>query len=153
MAQIDMIVDFAVERDEEAAVEGRLRLRAMGRIDDAQATRAHRGVIADRDKRIGNVAAMQHARDQTLDRRFSAIPIDGNRYAAHELPPKTQSKFNRSLGLTVGFKPPKGARWNHVALGRADNLLVRLQGPIWAGMNATIVPARGHSSTALIIRY
>ena len=86
MAQLDVIVDFAVEGDEEAVVEGRFRLRAVLRIDDAQAARAHRGVGADGDQRIGDVAAMQQPRDQTLDRRFSAIPIDGHRNAAHVAP-------------------------------------------------------------------
>ena len=85
-AQIDMIVNFAVERDEKALIERRLRLRAVRRVHNPQATRAHRDVVSDHDKRIGNVSAMQHARDQTADSRFGAIPIDGNRYTAHAAP-------------------------------------------------------------------
>ena len=85
-AQFDVIVDFAIEGDEEAVVERRLRLTAVLRVDDAQAARAHGGVLADGDQRIGDVAPMQQPRDQTLDRRFSAIPIDGYRNAAHIAP-------------------------------------------------------------------
>ena len=84
--QFDVIVDFAVEGDEKAVVERRLRLPAVLRIDDAQAARTQGGVRGDGDQRIGDVATMQQPRDQTLDRRFSAIPIDGHRYAAHFAP-------------------------------------------------------------------
>ena len=85
-----MIVDFAIKRDEKALIERRLRLRAVCRIDNAQATRAHRDIVSDHDKRIGNVSSVQHARDQTPDSRFAAIPIDGNRYAAHDAPDECQ---------------------------------------------------------------
>ena len=81
-----MIVDFAVEGDEKALVERRLRLHAMCRIHDPQATRAHRDIVSDHDKRIGNVSSMQHARNQTLDSRLGAIPINGNRDSAHHAP-------------------------------------------------------------------
>ena len=81
-----MIVDFAVEGDEKALIERRLRLRAMRRVHDPQAARAHRDIVSERDERIGNVAPMQHAGDQTADSRFGAIPIDGHRYTAHAAP-------------------------------------------------------------------
>ena len=89
-----MIVDFAIKRDEKAIIERRLRLRAVCRIDNAQAARAHRGIISDHDKWIGNVSSMQHARDQTPDGRFGAIPIDGNRYTAHGAPEFNSSWLN-----------------------------------------------------------
>jgi hypothetical protein len=91
LAQIAVIVDFTVERDEKAIVERRFRLRAVRSIDNAQTARAHRGIISDHHKWVGDVASMQHARDQKLDRFFSAIPIDGNRYAAHIAPEKTDA--------------------------------------------------------------
>ncbi len=126
MAQIDMIVDFAIKGDEKALIERRLRLHAMCRIHNPQAARTHRDIVSDRDKRIGNVSAMQHACDQTLDSRFAAIPIDGHRYPAHaalknndctetgpqkyEAPVSTKIVGIRvgSLALTVGSNRQNG---------------------------------------------
>jgi hypothetical protein len=86
-----MIVDFAVKRDEKTLIERRLRLHAMCGIDNAQATRAHRNIVSDHDKWIGNVSSVQHARDQTPDCRFGVIPIDGDRYTAHDALENTNS--------------------------------------------------------------
>jgi hypothetical protein len=55
----------------------------VSRVHDLEATRAHCGIAADRDDWIGHVASMQHSGDQTLDYRFGAVPVDGNRYTAH----------------------------------------------------------------------
>ena len=62
--------------------------------------------VADGDQGIGDVAPMQQPRDQTLDRRFSAIPIDGYRNAAHIAPqqPQTVENQRRSLWLTVRLR-------------------------------------------------
>ena len=110
LAQFDVIVDFAVEGDEKAFIERRLRLHAMCRIDNPQAARAHRDIVSDRDKWIGNVTSMQHARDQTPDGRFAAIPIDGNRYTAHAAPENADGTSVDSLGLTTSCNYPKGRR-------------------------------------------
>jgi hypothetical protein len=58
----------------------------MCRIHDPQATRAHRSIVSDRDKWIGNVSSMQHSRDQTLDSWRCSIPIDRNCYTTHDAP-------------------------------------------------------------------
>jgi hypothetical protein len=58
----------------------------MCRIHNPQATRAHRDVVSDHNKRIGNISSMQQARNQIPDGRFGAIPIDGDRYSAHLAP-------------------------------------------------------------------
>jgi hypothetical protein len=81
-----VIVDLAVKSDEKPTIEGRLWLHAMRRVHDSQAARTHRDAAANHDQRIGNVASVQHALDQALHRRFSAIPADGNRYSAHLAP-------------------------------------------------------------------
>ena len=97
-----MIVDFAIEGDEKALIERRLRLHAMCRIHDPQATRAHRDIVSDHDKWIGNVSSMQHARDQTLDSRFGAIPIDGNRYTAHDAPEIAKCHRHKIVEVNIG---------------------------------------------------
>jgi hypothetical protein len=69
----------------------------MCRVHYPQATRAHRDVISDHDKWIGDVSSMQQTRDQMSDSCFSAIPIDGDRNSAH-LAPKNADNAATSVG-------------------------------------------------------
>jgi len=93
LAQFDMIVNFAIGRDEKTLVERRLRLGAKWRVHDPEAARAHRDIISDHNKRIDDVTSMQHAGDQTPHNCIGAIPIDGNRDPTHLAPRESSAQY------------------------------------------------------------
>ena len=82
-AQRRMIVDLAVERHQDAAVGRELRLHPVLGVDDAQAAGAEGDGGGDGDHRIGHVAAMQDAADQTGDDPLGVRPVHGHRNSAH----------------------------------------------------------------------
>ena len=67
-SQLGMIIDFAVERDENAAVGGQHRLGAVVLVDDPQPPRSHRDACSRANDGIADVAAMEQTFDHPSNR-------------------------------------------------------------------------------------
>jgi hypothetical protein len=66
----------------------------MRRIDDPQSARTHCDIVFDANEGVSNVTPMRHARDQTPDRFFRAVPVNRDRNSAHLAPEIASSKRN-----------------------------------------------------------
>ena len=82
-AQIRMIVDLAIEGDRDAPVGRQLRLDCVFGIDNPQPARPHRRILAEHHDRVGDVAAMQNALNELLNRELSFGPADRDCNSAH----------------------------------------------------------------------
>jgi len=81
--QFSVIVDFPVEGNCNAPVEGQLRLRRVLRVDDAQATRSHGRILAKRYDGIGDITPVQNALKELFDSRVRIGPANRDCNSAH----------------------------------------------------------------------
>ncbi len=77
--QLGVVVDFAVEGDEDAAVARQQRLDRVLAVDDPQAPCAHRRAGQGTDQGVGDIAAMEQAVDEAANGRRRVFPADGDR--------------------------------------------------------------------------